>query len=111
MTIAIDFDQTYTADSRMWYNIIKLMKSYGHNVVCVTCRPEWDIFSMEQLEDLIGKENIFFTDGEAKIPFMEGRHHVDIWIDDCPATITGGGKVMYETQPKAHDSEPVRKKL
>jgi hypothetical protein len=110
MTIAIDFDQTYTADARMWYDAIKLMKQYGHNVICVTCRPEYDVFGMDQLEDLIGAENIFFTDNEAKIPYMEGRQHVDIWIDDCPATVSGGGKVMYKKNPKVYDSEPVRRK-
>lgn len=96
MIIAIDFDQTYTADRVMWNDIIRTMQKYNHTVLCVTCRPEWDITGMGDIARLIGWENVYFTDNEAKIPYMEGKSHVDIWIDDTPATVTGGGKVMYK---------------
>lgn len=99
MIIAIDFDQTYTADRPMWDNIIRVMKSCGHTVYCVTCRDEWDTGSEQNGIPRIAKyvDEIFMTNGQAKIPFMEEKgYHVDVWIDDTPATITGGGKVMYK---------------
>jgi len=96
MIVAIDFDQTFTADPNMWAGFIDLANDYGHRIICVTCRPKWDTGGMEQIEKIIGKDNIFFTDNECKISYMEGKCHVDIWIDDTPATITGGGKIMYK---------------
>lgn len=103
MIIAIDFDQTFTSEPNMWAGIIELMNDYGHRVICVTCRPEWDTAGMDQIEKIIGSDNIFFTDNMPKIEFMEERCHVDIWIDDTPATVTGGGKVMYKPNKEVSD--------
>lgn len=96
MNIAIDLDQTYTADPDMWDSVIECMRSAGHDVFMVTCRPSWDIAGMEQAKEIFSDEEIFFTDNRAKIEYMETiPFHIDIWIDDTPATVTGGGKVMY----------------
>ena len=99
MIVAIDFDQTYTADREMWESVMETIKSHGHDIYCVTCREEWDTGSKQNGIPRIMPyvDKVFFTNGMAKIPFMqEIGYHVDIWIDDCPATVTGGGSVMYK---------------
>lgn len=97
MIIAIDLDQTYNADPDMWDSVITIMRSFNHDVIMVTCRANWDTGGMERAQATFDEEEIFFTDNESKIEYMESvPHHVDIWIDDTPATVTGGGKVMYK---------------
>lgn len=101
MIIAIDFDQTYTADRDTWDKVLDIFTEAGHTVYCVTCRESWDTGGKERGIARIKKRvaKVFFTDGQAKIEYMEKEgYHVDIWIDDCPATVTGGGKVMYRSQ-------------
>ena len=98
MIIAIDFDQTYTADRDTWDKILDILRDNGHVVYCVTCRAKWDTGSEQNGIARIRPRvlDVFFTDGEAKIEYMESKgYHIDIWIDDCPATVTGGGKVMW----------------
>ena len=99
MIIAIDFDQTYTADRDTWDEVIDVFRKAGHTVYCVTCRESWDTGSEENGIPRIAEkvDQVFFTGGLAKIDFMEQEgYHVDIWVDDCPATVTGGGRVMYQ---------------
>lgn len=38
LTIAIDFDDTFTADVNAWTAVIQTLQSFGHRVVCVSAR-------------------------------------------------------------------------
>ena len=38
MNIAIDYDDTYTLDKKLWNQVINMFISAGHNVYCVTKR-------------------------------------------------------------------------
>ena len=40
LTIAIDFDDTYTADTELWGLFLRKAIANGHSVFCVTCRRE-----------------------------------------------------------------------
>jgi hypothetical protein len=80
--IAIDYDDTYTADPVGWGLCIVLMQSRGHEVICVTYRS--DAGGMED-----GPwSNIISTNGRAKAEFCSSvGYNVDIWIDDKPHLI------------------------
>lgn len=40
MLIAIDFDDTLTADSQLWLKFIETAKSLGHRCICITARRQ-----------------------------------------------------------------------
>lgn len=85
MTIAIDFDNTWTADVVLWQQFAANAKKRGHDVIIVTARYGW---SEDMLRRVDGEVRVFFTNGELKRPFMERLGiAVDIWIDDMPGTI------------------------
>lgn len=91
MTIAIDYDGTYTADRKMFSDIIRLMYSFGHTPIIVTMRHEHeeDNFLNNIRSRMCGGINVYYTGRKAKKPFMKKIGIIpDIWIDDNPEWIT-----------------------
>lgn len=94
LVIAIDFDDTFTADAPLWAEFIFNAVLRGHSVYCVTARRD----SEENLEDI--QETfatydlslpIVFCNMGSKLWTMEQRGvHVDIWIDDAPHSLVHG---------------------
>lgn len=87
LTIALDYDDTFTADPKLWWPFIGHAKRVGHRVICVTYR-----MASTPIEDVDLAENVevFYTEGQQKNPYMESRGiDVDIWIDDMPQLISG----------------------
>jgi len=86
--IAIDFDDTLTADPVLWFTFIDVAKRIGHRFVCVTARRdtvenrEWiDSWMKERGFDLY----THYTALGSKLDHMERIGvKVDIWIDDDP---------------------------
>jgi hypothetical protein len=88
MLIAIDFDETLTADAQLWREFVGSATTIGHRVVCVTARRDTEE-NRETLAEWMqshGLEmSVFFTGLGSKVEFMRSRgHKVDIWIDDDP---------------------------
>lgn len=94
LTIALDFDETYTADPLLFEIFINSAKKNGHEVTFVTYRPPYgdnsDIESAANHLDI----NIVFTSGKQKQHVFKA----DIWIDDSPETIVSAEKLghMYD---------------
>lgn len=94
LNIALDFDDTFTADPVLWGNFIKSAKLRGHQVFCVTARRE----SEENIDTINAQFDhwgcqipIFFCNLASKLDQMEGRGiKIDIWIDDSPFAIVNG---------------------
>lgn len=90
MIIAIDYDDTYTADPVMWDAVIHEMFIHGHIVYCVTCRrdtPE----NRERCSIIPDDVPIFFTGLKPKRTFMEKLGiKIDVWIDDMPESVEHG---------------------
>lgn len=94
LIIAIDFDDTFTADPELWAVFIRLAQHKGHRVLCVTSRRD----SESNLEDMVGvfEANglslpVIFCNMGSKLWTMEQRGtKVDIWIDDAPHAIVHG---------------------
>ena len=87
MRIALDYDNTYTADPEMWDCFIVLAKSRGHSVEVVTMRcREWAQMLPEQLSERASR--VEYTARKAKKSHMEALDRpVDVWIDDMPQFI------------------------
>lgn len=81
-TIAIDYDDTYTADEDLFESFIATAKAKGHVVVFVTYRNK-DTHPITGI-----KHEIFYTAGQQKAEFMRNAGlEIDIWVDDWPELI------------------------
>lgn len=97
LTIAIDYDNTFTALPRVAVlNFIRALKNDGCRVFIVSSRS-CECTEHEKCENhcyMAGETgcSVILTNGSAKKWFMEQRGiKVDIWVDDCPESI-GNGK-------------------
>lgn len=97
-TIAIDFDDTYTVDHKLWNRFIWDAQAIGHRVVMVTARrdtPENRAVIAEYLAESgvpSGAFPVYYTGLKAKRWYMETvwKVKVDIWIDDRPEVVVNG---------------------
>lgn len=88
MRIALDWDDTYTADPELWEYFISGAKKRGHKIVFVTCRRD-----TEENREIIQHptELVVFTNLAPKRDYMERLNMpVDIWIDDLPECVKEG---------------------
>lgn len=88
MLIALDYDNTYTADRHLWNNFIDMCSLVGHTVFIVTARSaERD--KNDELRDLESKMHVYYCNGVAKRWWCmhNGPGKVDVWIDDKPDNI------------------------
>lgn len=88
LKIALDYDNTFTADRGMWYTIVNIMKASGCDVRFVTFR--FESTSKYSNEDILRDSDqvnipIIFCNGKQKAHVVkELGFDVDIWIDDSP---------------------------
>ena len=90
LTIALDYDDTYTEDPAFWCAMIHAARKFGHTVVCITARRK-TFENMKELRDTLP------TDVEAHFSYDEPKAEyakrngiaVDVWIDDSPGWIVG----------------------
>lgn len=91
MIIALDFDDTYTADAVLWHEFIEAAQFNGHRVIMVTCRRDTPVNRKICMVEGIAKHDHFFTSMSPKRWFMEQqRIEVDVWIDDMPESVKEG---------------------
>ena len=88
MRIAIDFDDTLTADAALWRQFIAIARVFGHEVICVTARRDTEE-NNEIVSEWMREHGIdlpvYFTGLRSKVEYMESLGiKVDIWIDDQP---------------------------
>ncbi len=88
MTIAIDLDNTWTADPVLWFGFYHKAASSGHRVIMVTARHHV-ISPEETLRHMLPEGMpIIYTSGELKEPAARAAgYSVDVWIDDAPGMI------------------------
>lgn len=94
MRIAIDFDDTLTADAELWRRFIEDCKELGHTVFVVTCRRDTQE-NRECVSEWLRMHGIdlhvVYTNLRAKAAVCEERGMaIDVWIDDHPLAITEG---------------------
>lgn len=88
MLIAIDFDETLTADAALWREFARSAMLLQHQVVCVTARRDTDE-NRDTIREWMESHGIslrtYFTGLGSKVEFMKARGlDVKIWIDDDP---------------------------
>ena len=96
LNIALDFDNTYTADNVLWDAFINLAVSLGHKVYIVTMRcPTNDTIPIRLPDNLCG---IFYCNGNPKRSYCNDVFGVEfnIWIDDHPEGIHMGSSFTPE---------------
>lgn len=89
MIIALDYDDTFTADKELWTWFVERAKKSGHEVSFVTYRfsyrPKgYDNADIEEDAKVLGIP-VVFTEGKQKSHVFKA----DIWIDDSPYMIAG----------------------
>ncbi len=94
LTIAIDFDDTFTADPELFSQFICDAQGLGHYVVCVTARRDTDE-NRQHISECFAEYGvdipIIFSNLGSKLYTVEKRGlKVDIWIDDAPYAIVNG---------------------
>lgn len=90
MKIAIDYDDTYTKDPDMWDQMIQLILLRGHEVWCVSARPESHMGIVKStIGSVIGKDRCIGTNLKGKRQFVWEYYGLkpDVWIDDTPEAI------------------------
>lgn len=93
LVIAIDYDDTYTADPGLWSRFIGMSRERGHSVVCVTARTMLPDFTSEP--PLPGYVPIVLAGGTLKrAAARDAGYKVDIWIDDRPEMIGGAAQEL-----------------
>jgi hypothetical protein len=88
LTIAIDFDDTFTADAEAWTAVIQTLRSFGHRVVCVSARRNTFEHRAELVNALPSGVTVLLSyDTPKRLYAKEQGVEVDIWIDDMPEAI------------------------
>lgn len=88
MIIALDYDNTFTADPEFWLEFIELVRKYNHTVICVTARSDTLSNRQELHFSLPIYVEKFFCGDMPKAAYMKHTNYkVDIWIDDRPELI------------------------
>jgi hypothetical protein len=90
LTIALDYDDTYTEDPAFWAAVVDVSRKFGHRFICVTARRKTFDNMKELRETLPHGVEAHFSYDEPKADYAK-RHGiaVDIWIDDRPGWIVG----------------------
>ena len=85
LTIALDYDGTYTADKEMWNVFIHQATLRGHEVIVATMRYEATEGEDVKRDLEANVSRIIFTERKAKKAAVRMAYKdPDIWIDDNP---------------------------
>ncbi len=87
LIIALDFDDTYTADPVLWSEFVKNAQKRGHYMMVVTYRME--SYGSADIEAALPGVEIVMTGGKKKRQMLRdaGYPEPSIWIDDMPELI------------------------
>lgn len=98
LNIAIDFDDTITAAPEMWFRIMCIMNTAGHDVRIVTARFDVEGLNLDIKTFLLGCEEDFPVIYCGGVQKAAKCAHVgwepDIWIDDLPEVIPTPTKLL-----------------
>lgn len=88
LTVAIDFDDTFTSDVDTWREVIVLLQRSGHRVICVSARRN-EIGHRQELMRALpdGVKVLLAYDVPKRLYAKSQGVDVDIWIDDAPESI------------------------
>lgn len=89
MNIAFDYDDTISADPKLFTRIMQTFAEAGHKVYVVTYRESAAFEDLRWLAHLDAVTDVVFTGCQAKDRYCKTMGiNIDIWIDDNPVSIT-----------------------
>lgn len=88
MIVAIDYDDTFTADPTAWRNVIAALRANGHVVICVTAR-QGDQEDRSEIASAFSDETpiVFAGNAKKRLAAEQAGYKVNVWIDDTPSRI------------------------
>ena len=105
LAIALDYDDTYTADPVLWDAFVRSAFAAGHEVFIVTLRAPviWGCVDTASFYPPLA-ERVVYTHGMGKRKYMQRVHNiaVDVFIDDRPDWIVKDHNLPWP--PPARDS-------
>ena len=86
---ALDYTGCYELDPEFWNEFIKNAYAKDYVIYCISNKMETtELPVLNSIGQIIGEDNCFFTEGEAKKDYAkEHGLDIDIWIDDKPKKI------------------------
>ena len=88
MVISLDYDNTYSCDRELWWQVVKLAQARGHTVICVSGRDNVPLHRDALTKDLPPGLPIILCDHLLKRAAAEKQGwKIDVWIDDTPEGI------------------------
>jgi hypothetical protein len=87
LTIAIDYDDTFTRDPELWRTFIAIARQH-HTIICVSSRLP-NAKNFDEIKSMVPLcVSVFMSGVKNKKAHMKYLGvEVDIWIDDRPETI------------------------
>lgn len=93
MTIALDFDETFTRDPELWSGFVRMAAKRGHRPVLITSRS--DVGEMgREVREALAREGLTWLDiifaGRTMTKYdaaVKAGLSVDVWVDDMPNLI------------------------
>lgn len=98
LSIALDYDNTYSADPEFWNMVITMAQTFGHDIRAVTAR-DIDQDRTQPLVELESRLQVIYTSGIAKEFFcthFANGFVPDIWIDDKPESVLANSSASPE---------------
>lgn len=100
VTIALDFDKTFTVDPLLWLTFVRGAQLRGHTVVMVTGRSDrvmhsdptrhWGNEVRAALAEVgLSIPVVFAGELPKRVAARMANYMVDIWIDDDPEHVGG----------------------
>ncbi len=95
MILALDYDNTFTADPILWESFISKAKERGHSIAFVTSRGHTNIPGYN--DDIFADAKrlaieVVFCFGEPK----SSKFKADVWIDDTPLCIPSDDAIVTQ---------------
>ena len=90
VSVALDFDDTYTKDPKTWQKLVAVMKGAGWDVRIVTFRDDVGGYNNHDIKAAASIMNlpIIFTAGKQKsVACHKVGFNPSFWIDDLPYLI------------------------